>query len=185
MPTDLPPSIKANDRKYLPLIWAVSIIIPVGVGIILKPGLLPRLDPGFDPSILPALHATINATVALLLIAGYLLIRRGQARWHKRAMLSALALSLVFLVSYITYHLSAGHTPYCAEGLAPRSIYFFVLISHILLSVFIVPLALFSVYRGLSGSYDKHRKVAKIALPLWLYMAVSGVLVYLFMAPCY
>jgi putative membrane protein len=174
-----------NPRTYVPLIWTFSIAVPVVVGILLTPGLIPRLELGFSPYILAKLNATINGTVSVLLLAGYLLIRAGKRDLHKMAMLGAFGLSALFLVSYVLYHLSVGHTPYCEDGLVPRNVYFFVLLSHILLSVTIIPLASFSIYRALSERFDPHKKLARITFPLWLYVSVTGVLVYLFIAPCH
>jgi putative membrane protein len=174
-----------NDRIYVPAIWTVSILIPLAVGILLTPGLLPKIELGFNPLVLPKLNATINSTVSVLLIAGFIFIRAGKIRWHRLSMLSAFILSAFFLVSYVLYHLSAGHTPYCGDGLVAPAVYYVTLISHILLSVTIVPLASFSIYRALSENFDRHRRIAKITFPLWLYVSVTGVLVYLFIAPCY
>ena len=178
-------ALKVADRKIIPWIWVVSIAIPVAVGILLTPGLIPPVSLGFDALLLPKLNAAINSTVALLLIVGFVLVRMKRYEWHRRAMLSAFGLSAVFLISYVLYHLSVGHTVYCEDGMVSKQAYYFTLISHILLSVFIIPLASFSIFRGLSGKYDRHRKIARITLPLWLYVSITGVLVYLFMSPCY
>ena len=182
---DMNEELKVNDRKINRLIWGVSILIPVAVGILLTPGLIPPVSLGFDALVLPKLNAGINSTVSLLLVVGYILVRRKQYDWHRRVMLSAFGLSAIFLVSYVLYHLSVGHTVYCEEGLVSKTAYYATLISHILLSVFIIPLASFSIFRGLTGKYERHRKIAKITLPLWLYVSVTGVLVYVFMSPCY
>ncbi|MEL7531302.1 MAG: DUF420 domain-containing protein [Bacteroidota bacterium] len=100
-------------------------------------------------------------------------------------MLSAFSLSAFFLISYVLYHLAVGHVKYCDDGLVPATLYYVILISHIGLSAAIVPLATFSVYRGLSERYDKHRKIAKITFPIWLYVSITGVLVYFLVAPCH
>jgi len=176
---------KLNDKVFVPLIWAVSILVPVVVGILLTPGLIPPLDMGFDPLILPQINATINSIVSGLLILGFGLIRAGKIALHRAAMLSAFGFSAFFLITYVLYHLSVGHTPYCSEGLVPRSVYYFTLLSHILLSVTIIPLASFSIYRAWQGTIERHRKLARITFPLWLYVSVTGVLVYFFIAPCY
>ena len=133
-------------------------------------------------SFLPLLNALINSTVAILLCVGYYFIRRKQWKLHRTMMLSALVLSVLFLVSYIIYHSGPGHVKYNGTGIT-RTIYLSILFSHILLSVVVVPLALLSVYRGLSGMTQKHRQIAKITLPIWLYVAVTGVVVYLMAHP--
>ena len=174
-----------NDKLYIPLIWAFSIIVPVAVGILLTPGLIPPLEVGFDPLILPKINAGINSTVSILLILAFIYIRKGNISSHRLAMLSAFGLSAIFLLTYVLYHLTVGHTPYCESGWVPKNIYYFTLISHILLSVTIIPLASFSIYRALNGTIDRHKRLAKITLPLWLYVSITGVLVYLFISPCY
>jgi putative membrane protein len=173
-----------NDRVLKPLIWAVSILVPLAVAVLLNPR-FPQLDIGFDTSFLPKLNAALNSGVTILLITGYILIRKGKIRQHKAAMLSAFGLSAVFLISYVLYHLSTGHTPYCEAGPVPPIVYYVVLISHIFLSIFIVPMALFTIYRALSERFDRHRKIARITLPLWLYVSITGVLVYFLISPCY
>ncbi|TAE49711.1 MAG: DUF420 domain-containing protein [Bacteroidetes bacterium] len=173
------------SRNYTPYIWAVSIIIPVVVAILITPGLFPPPQLPFDTKILPLINAFINSAVSVLLVTGYVLIRRKQQRLHRIAMLSAYILSALFLLVYVTYHLSAEETRWCELSPVPRGLYLALLVSHIVLSVSIVPLATFSIYHSLSGRYEKHKKLARITFPLWLYVAVTGVLVYLFISPCY
>ena len=176
---------KYNDKIYVPIIWVLSVAVPLLVGILMRPGLIPKIDPGFDPYILPKIYSSINAFVAVLLVAGFLAIKNRKINLHRNIMLTAFSLSGLFLVLYVIFHLSAGSTPYCEEGLVPKSVYLFVLLTHILLSATIIPLASFSIYRGLSEKYDKHRKLAKITFPLWLYVAITGPLVYFMISPCY
>ncbi|RMG31970.1 MAG: DUF420 domain-containing protein [Bacteroidetes bacterium] len=173
-----------KNRNFTPLIWIVSVVVPLLVGLMLSPR-FPQLDVGFDTSGLPRLNAFINSGVAILLVLGYVFVRKKNYRWHKRSMLGALLLSACFLISYVLYHISSGHTTYCDEGPVPAAVYFFVLISHIILSSVIIPLALFTINRALSERFDKHRRLARITLPLWLYVAVTGVLVYVMISPCY
>jgi len=169
----------------LPVIWGLSIVIPIVVAVLLTPGLVPTLPLG-DTSFLPKLNAMINSSVSVLLVIGYICIRNKKIQLHKMAMLGAFFLSAAFLVSYVLYHLSkTGHTSYCDAVIVPAIVYYFVLFSHIFLSIFIVPLALFSIYRGWNEQFDQHRNIAKITFPLWLYVSVTGVLVYLFISPCY
>ena len=176
---------KYNDKIYLPVIWVLSVAVPLVVGILMTPGLIPQIDMGFDPYILPKVYSTINALVACLLIAGFWAIKNRKINIHRNIMLTAFGLSALFLVLYVLFHLSAGSTPYCEEGLVPKPLYLFVLLTHILLSATIIPLASFSIYRGLSEKYDKHRKLAKITFPLWLYVAITGPLIYFMIPPCY
>jgi len=176
---------KLNDKFYVPLIWGVSILVPVVVGILLTPGLIPPIELGFNPYLLSKINALINSTVSILLMLGVIFIRNRKIQLHRTMMIGAFALSAVFLVLYVLYHLSVGHTPYCGDGLVPANIYYFFLITHIALSVTIIPLASFSIYRALNMRYEKHKKLAKITFPLWLYVAVTGVLVYMFISPCH
>lgn len=165
-------------------IVAGSILIPLAVAVLLNPA-FPKINPGVDMRFLPKVNAVINSLVALLLLAGLILIKKRQIQGHRVSMVSAFALSCLFLVLYVLYHLSAGHTPYCDEGVVARPVYFFTLISHIAISAFIVPLAGFTIKFAWFHQHHRHRKLAKVAWPLWFYVAVTGVLVYLFNAPCY
>ena len=127
---------------------------------------------------LPALNASLNATSFVLLVTGYSFIRRGNRLAHKRCMLGALGVSALFLTSYVIYHAQVGSVPFRGTGLI-RTIYFAVLIPHVILAAAIVPLILITASRGLSAKYDKHRRIARWTLPLWLYVSVTGVIVYL------
>jgi putative membrane protein len=139
---------------------------------------------GLDVSRLPAFHAALNGGCALLLSAGYLFVRTGRVRAHRTAMALAFSLSCVFLISYLIYHSQAASASFGGEGWE-RPVYFFTLISHIVLAPVVLPLALFAVARALRGEIAKHRKIVRWTLPVWLYVAVTGVLVYVFMAPYY
>jgi uncharacterized membrane protein YozB (DUF420 family) len=127
---------------------------------------------------LPALNATLNAISTVLLVTGYVFIRRGQRQKHKACMIAALVMSVLFLTSYVIYHLQVGSVPFKGTGWI-RTVYFAVLIPHVILAAGIVPLVLITVSRGLSARYDKHRRIARVTLPLWLYVSVTGVIVYL------
>ena len=133
---------------------------------------------------LPALNAVLNGTSAMLLLAGYLLIRRGHRRAHKRCMLAALTTSALFLTSYVVYHANTGSRPFPGRGFA-RGIYFIILISHVLLAAAIVPLALVTVRRGLRAQYDRHVRIARWTLPLWFYVSVTGVVIYVWLYQVY
>jgi putative membrane protein len=133
---------------------------------------------------LPALNATLNALAATLLTAGYILIRRGHRVGHKRCMLGALATSTAFLVSYVTYHANAGSRPFPGAGFA-RTVYFAILITHVVLAAAILPLALTTASRGLRAQYDRHVRIARWTLPIWLYVSVTGVVIYLMLYQMY
>ncbi len=133
---------------------------------------------------LPALNATLNATSALFLTAGYLFIRRGRITPHKTCMLSALVTSTLFLTSYVIYHANTGSRPF--PGIGPvRYVYFSILITHVTLAITILPLALVTATRGLRAQYDRHVKIARWTLPLWLYVSVTGVVIYLMLYRMY
>ena len=127
---------------------------------------------------LPALNAALNATAAVLLVTGFAMIRRGRVLQHRACMLSALAVSTLFLVSYVVYHLEAGSVRFTAGGW-PRSAYYAILLTHVPLAALIVPLALLTAWRALRGRFDRHRRIARWTLPLWIYVSVTGVLIYL------
>lgn len=133
---------------------------------------------------LPAVNATLNAVSAILLVAGYLLIRQRRIEEHRRIMLTAFATSTMFLISYVVYHASVGSRPFEGQG-AVRRLYFTILISHIILAATVPPLAIITLIRGLSGRYDRHRRIARWTLPIWLYVSVTGVIVYLMLYQIY
>lgn len=127
---------------------------------------------------LPALNATLNMISTILLITGWILIKRGQRKRHEQVMLAALLTSTLFLISYVIYHWQVGSVPFKGTGWI-RTVYFAVLIPHVILAAAIVPPVLITVSRGLSKKYDKHRRIARWTLPLWLYVSITGVIVYL------
>jgi uncharacterized membrane protein YozB (DUF420 family) len=135
-------------------------------------------------SYLPHLNAFLNATSALLLISGYIFIRKGRINAHKRCQLSALTASALFLASYLTYHYYHGSTRFAGLGLS-RPIYFTILITHTILAVVIVPLVAVTLWRALRTDFERHRRIARITLPLWLYVSVTGVIVYLMLYQLY
>ncbi len=177
-------STNRSDKVVIPVIIALSIIVPLAVAaLILFPDVF-KLEMGINRGTLPAFHAILNGTTALLLVFGLIFIRNKNIKAHRASMLTAFGLSAVFLVSYVISKLNADPIPFGGEG-AMRGLYFFILISHILLSVPVLPLAMFAIYRGWSGEIMKHKKVVRFTFPIWLYVAVTGVLVYIFMAPYY
>ena len=179
----LPPSIRKNDKKAKGLIWVFSAVVFLVIAALSR---LPRLnvDLGFDPHVFAAINAVINSTVAVLLIAALVAVRNKRYLQHKRLMFAAMYLSVIFLVSYVAHHLLAGDTKFGGEGTI-RFVYFILLISHIILAAVILPFILFTAYRGLTGEYERHKKLSRYTWPLWLYVAISGPLVYLMISPYY
>jgi uncharacterized membrane protein YozB (DUF420 family) len=133
---------------------------------------------------LPALNATLNGLSAIFLVTGYVLIRRGRRDLHKRSMLAALVTSSLFLVSYVVYHANTGSRPFPGTGLV-RPVYFAILITHVLLAALILPLALTTTVRGLKSQFGRHRAIARWTLPIWLYVSVTGVVIYLMLYRIY
>jgi uncharacterized membrane protein YozB (DUF420 family) len=135
-------------------------------------------------AVLPHLNAILNGTSAVFLVTGYLLIRRGHETAHKRCMLTALICSGAFLTSYVVYHLHTGSRPFTGLGVI-RVIYFAILITHVVLAVVILPLVIMTATRGLRSQFDRHVRIARWTLPLWLYVSVTGVIVYLMLYQLY
>ena len=163
------------------IVWVLSLVVVAAVALLY---ITPRIELGMDVSFLPLVHACINGTVALLLLLGRWWIRQGKRNAHRWSMVSAFALSGLFLVSYVTYHSASDPTTFGGEGVM-RWVYYLVLVSHIILAALILPLILFTMARALNGSFARHRKLARITWPLWLYVSVTGVLVYLMISPYY
>lgn len=128
--------------------------------------------------ILPALNATLNAVAAVLLVCGFVMIKRGRIETHRRFMLSAFATSALFLVSYVVYHANVGSKPFNGQG-AIRYVYFTILLTHVVLAALILPMALITLTHGLRARFDRHVPIARWTLPVWLYVSVTGVIVYL------
>lgn len=171
-------TLKSNDKVYVPLIATLSVVIPALVALLLFGQVDGRSLVG-DVSFLPAMNAGINSTVSLLLLLALWFIKRKNLVAHKNTMLVALVLSIFFLASYVVYHAAHGDVKYGGTGFL-KGLYLLILASHILLSIAVVPLALFAVYRGLSNSVARHKKIVRWAWPIWLYVSVTGVIVYLF-----
>jgi putative membrane protein len=172
------------EQKFSKFIIIVSILIPVVVAVLFSVKLK---DLGFDVeplSFLPPIYATINGITAVVLVAGVLAIKNGKRKLHEQLMTTAIALSVAFLVMYVAYHMTSDSTKFGGEGMI-RNVYFFILISHILLSIAVIPLVLITYVRALAERFDRHKKIAKITFPIWLYVAVTGVVVYLMIAPYY
>lgn len=172
------------EKKYNKFIIAVSIVIPVVVAILFGVKLK---DFGYNVeplSFLPPIYATINGFTAIVLVLAVIAIKKGNQKVHERLMTTAIALSVAFLVMYVAYHMTADSTKFGGEGII-RYVYLFILLTHILLSIAIIPLVLITYVRALAQRFDRHRKIAKITFPLWLYVAVTGVVVYLMISPYY
>ena len=135
-------------------------------------------------TLLPAVNATLNATSGILLTTGYILIKRGHINAHRNSMLMAFASSTLFLISYVTYHAHAGSHPFGGHG-PVRLVYFTILISHILLAIVILPMAIVTLTRGLRGHYARHVRIARKTFPIWMYVSVTGVIVYLMLYQLY
>tara|TARA_B110000305_G_scaffold17575_1_gene16315 strand:+ start:72 stop:587 length:516 start_codon:yes stop_codon:yes gene_type:complete len=168
------------SNKYGIWIKIVSVLIPVVVAILFTVR-IPNVEP---LSFLPPIYATINGFTALLLILALRAIKSGKRLLHERLMKTCIALSLVFLVMYIAYHMTSDPTPFGGEG-AIAYLYYLILISHIILSIILIPLVLTSYVRAIQAQFDPHKKISKITFPIWLYVAVTGVVVYLMIAPYY
>ena len=172
------------EKKYNKLIIAVSVLIPIVVAILFGVKLK---DFGYNVeplTFLPPIYATTNAFTAVLLIAAVIAIKNGNRKLHERLMTSAIALSIAFLVMYVAYHMTADSTKFGGLG-SIRYVYFFILITHIVLSIAIIPMVLITYVRALGKNFDKHKKIARITFPIWLYVAISGVVVYLMISPYY
>jgi putative membrane protein len=172
------------EKKFKTPIILVSIIIPVAVVLLFS---IRLKDFGINVaplSFFPPIYATINGITAALLISAVVAIKKGNRAIHEKLMTSAIVCSVVFLLMYVAYHMTADPTKFGGEG-AIKYVYYFLLLTHIALSVTIIPLVLFTYVKALAGQFDNHKKLAKITFPLWLYVAVTGVVVYLMIAPYY
>lgn len=174
----------ASDKKWLTLIGIVSVLVVGIVGWLLVQS--QGMDAPYSEKIylLPQFNAVINGITFLLLLTGFIFIKNGQVNAHRSVMITAFIFSIMFLISYLTYHYGAPHTSFGGEGMI-KYIYYFVLISHILLAIAIIPLALITLFRAWKMDYFKHKKIAKWTLPIWLYVSLTGVLVYLMISPYY
>lgn len=171
--------MEQKKEPYKKLIITLSVVIPIAVAVLFGVKV-----PGYDLSFLPPIYASINGITAVLLIAAVVAIKNGNRVLHERLIKICMLCSALFLVMYILYHMTSDSTPYGGTG-PIRYVYFVILISHILLSVIVIPFVLFSYVRALSGNFARHRKLAKITFPIWLYVAVTGVIVYLMISPYY
>ena len=190
------PVLKKNDKTARVLIWSVSIITFLAIAVL--SGIKLNVNLPFNPHVFAAFNAVVNSCVAILLIAALIAVKQKHYLLHKKIMIAAIVLSVLFLISYVCHHLFSGETRFGDlnhDGiLSPgeklqagslRYIYYAILITHIPLAGIILPFILFTAYRALSGDYKKHKKLSRITWPIWFYVAVSGVVVYLLISPYY
>lgn len=175
---------KKIEKKYNIWIWILSITIPIVVAVLFSVN-LQKLGYDVEPLyFLPPIYAAINGLTAILLVCAVAAIKRGNKDLHEKLIKACITCSVLFLAMYVAYHMTSIETQFGGEGII-RPIYFFILISHILLSIIIIPFVLITFVRGISGSYQRHKKLARITYPMWLYVAVTGVIVYLMISPYY
>jgi len=172
--------LSENTKKYNRLIWILSIVIPVAVA-----ALFGIRIPGVERlGFLPPVYATINGLTAVILIVAVIQVKKGNRKNHERLMKTAVIFSVIFLLLYIAYHMTSDSTKYGGEGTL-KYVYYFVLLTHIILSIIVIPFVLITFVRGITGQFERHKRIAKITFPLWLYVAISGVMVYLMISPYY
>ena len=169
-----------DDKKYNKLIVVLSIIIPVAVAILFGVR-IPNVEP---LSFLPPIYATINGLTAVILVIAVIAIKKKNIVLHENLMTTALWCSAAFLVMYVAYHMTSDSTKFGGEGVI-KYVYYFILLTHILLSIIVIPFVLITYVRAITQNFEKHKKIARITFPLWLYVAVSGVLVYIMISPYY
>ena len=192
----LQPSLKKNDPKAKLFIWIVSIIVFVAVAVLSRVKL--NIAVPFDVHVFATINAVINTCVAVLLVAGLFAAKNGNYFLHKKIMVTAIILSVLFLISYICHHLMAGETRYgdmnhdgalsmdeMMRAGGTRSFYYILLITHIPLAGIILPFILFTAYRALIGEYEAHKKLVRFTWPIWFYVAASGVVIYWMIKPFY
>jgi putative membrane protein len=178
----LTPSFKKNDQKAKLFIYAVSIVVFAAVVILSKVKL--SIDLPFNPHVFATVSACINSLVAVLLVAGLLTAKQKKYELHKKIMITAIILSVLFLLSYIAHHLLTDETKFGGDGMI-KTVYYVILLTHIPLAGIILPFILFTAYRALIGEYEQHKKLTRITWPIWFYVAVTGVIVYWMISPYY
>jgi putative membrane protein len=175
-----------NDNAVRRFIWIVSVVVPIVVALLFLIPPAENLSPETRERLylLPLLNACFNGTAFLSLIGAFIAIRRKNVALHKAFTTTALVLSVLFLISYVAFHLTTESTKFGGEGWI-RGVYFFILLTHIVLSAGIIPLVLFTYVRGLGMQVEKHRRIARFTWPIWLYVTATGVIVYLMISPYY
>ena len=172
------------ETKYNKWIVVLSIAIPLVVALLFGVNLRKM---GYDVqplTFLPPIYATINGVTAVLLLLAVNAVKNGKVKLHENLMKTAIGCSIAFLAMYVAYHMTSDSTKFGGEGII-KYVYYFILVTHIMLSIAIIPLVLITYVRALAQVFDKHKKIAKITYPIWLYVAVTGVVVYLMIAPYY
>lgn len=172
------------EKKYNKWIVVLSIVIPVAVAMLFRVNLRKM---GFDVeplTFLPPIYATINGITAILLVTALWAVKNKKITLHERLMKMAIGCSVLFLLMYIAYHMTSDSTTFGGEGVI-RYVYYFILVTHIILSIVIIPFVLVTYVRALAKRFDKHKKIARITFPIWLYVAVTGVIVYIMISPYY
>ena len=170
----------SKEKKYKRIITLLSIVIPIVVAILFNVK-IPNVAP---LTFLPPIYATINGLTAVILIAAVIAIKNGNKKLHERLNKLAISCSVLFLIMYIAYHMTSDSTTFGGQG-AIKYIYYIILISHIVLSIVVIPFVLITYVRALLGKFPEHKKIAKFTFPLWLYVAITGVVVYLMISPYY
>lgn len=173
-------NVNFKEKRFNTVITVVSIIVPVVVALLFRVK-LPNVEP---LSFLPPIYATINGITALFLIVAVIAIKNGKQKLHQNLMTTCILFSLAFLIMYIAYHMTSESTSYGGDGVV-KYIYFFILITHIILSIIIIPLVMKTYAKAYLKQYDAHRKLARITFPIWLYVAITGVVVYVMISPYY
>lgn len=169
-----------DDKKYNKLIVVLSIVIPIAVAILFGVR-IPNVEP---LSFLPPIYATINGLTAVILIIAFFAIKNKNVVLHENLMTTAIWCSALFLVMYVAYHMTSDSTKFGGEGTI-KYVYYFILLTHILLSIVVIPFVLITYVRAITNNIEKHKKIARITFPLWLYVAVTGVIVYVMISPYY
>lgn len=178
----IPATFKKNDKQARILILTVSFVVFAVVVLLSRFKL--NVNLGFDVHIFAKVNAVLNSVVAVLLITALVAVKKRKLALHKKLMLAAIVLSVLFLVSYISHHLLAGETKFGGEG-AIKTIYLIILFTHIILAAIILPFILFTAYRALIGEFSAHKKLARITWPIWFYVAITGPVVYFMISPYY
>lgn len=181
----LKPVLKKNDKQAKMLIWTVSFVVFALVTFLSNFKPLKDLNLGFNVHLLALFNAVINGTVSILLVWALMATKNKNYVLHKKLMLTAIVLSCLFLLSYVGHHLLSGETKYGGPHDTLFFVYLFILITHIFLATVILPFILFTAYRSLTGEFERHKKLAKYTWPLWLYVSITGVLVFLLISPYY
>jgi putative membrane protein len=170
----------SDEKKYNKLIIILSIAIPIVVAALF--GIkIPNVEP---LTFLPPIYASINALTAIVLVTAFWAITNKKIKLHQRLMQFAILLSVVFLIMYVAYHMTSDSTKYGGEGVM-KYVYYVILITHIIMSIVVIPFVLITYVRAITNNFEKHKKIARITFPLWLFVAVSGVVVFIMISPYY